>query len=167
MYNNSYKVYNQIISGASNMIKQLKVPMFKRQMLVKMIAPIQQVSLRENNYIPNNKLEGVIKMGLQKDICGVQVLCAPSGTGKTTSVRRIADELRTNKDLSGVIVEPLDYSIRNSESLVDWLKLKWDIDYSKLKNTKLSGLIDKQDKPVAIILDEFDYAKGMKISKNV
>jgi len=145
------------------MIKQMpKVSMVKRSLLVKMNAPIKQVSLRENKYIHNNNLEGAIKMGLKSQNCGVHVLCAPYGIGKTTSVRRIANELRTNEDLSGVIIEPLDDSVRNSDSLMDWLKLRWNIDSSKVKNTKLSGLIDEQDKPMAIILDQFDYAMGMK-----
>jgi len=68
----------------------------------------------------------------------------------------------------GVIVETLDDSVRNSDSLMDWIKLKWNIDSNKVKNTKLSSLIYKQDKPVAIILDDFDYAMEFKnISESI
>ena len=99
-------------------IKQtIKISLVKRLLLVKMNAPIKQVVLRENKYIPNNQLEDAIKMGLQRPTCGVHVLCAPCNTGKTTTVRRIADELRTSKDVSGVLFESLNGTVRNSNSL--------------------------------------------------
>ena len=74
--------------------------------------------------------------------------------------------LRTNNYLSGVIIEQLDDSVLNYNSLMDWLKVRWNIDSNKVKNAKLSNLINEQDKPVAIILDQFDYATDMKHIEN-
>jgi len=141
--------------------KSIKLTTVKRSLLVKMNAPIKQVSIIENKYIPNNKLENSIKTSLQSPTCGVYVLYAPYATGKTTSVRRIADELRTSQELSGVIIESLDNTVLLSNSLLNWLKIRWNIS-NKVKNTKLSDLIYKQNKPVAIILDNFEDAMGLK-----
>jgi hypothetical protein len=118
--------------------------------------------MRLENYQPNFSIinepfENEIERSILGSLRGVRVLCQPSGFGKTTSLFRVIDKMKSQQSISSVIYNSGFHN--NYESLYQSIFpfLPWPMpgylsfsDYMK----------NDYSQPIVIILDHFDYARS-------
>ena len=135
------------------------------QLSRKFKRPIPQLQLNPmSSYCEQDFMLEDIRRSLLNPQCGIHILCAPSGCGKTTTALRALENLRAEgKILGGVRVSWRDI-LETNRNLTLLARLKSSLEISPLESsTNLNALLPPAPldvhRPVVLLIDQFDHAR--------
>lgn len=105
------------------------------------------------------RFEERLRESMTQPLCGVRILCAPEGTGKSAFMISVANEMLEQKQISGAYYIANYTDAFEHKTLHNWLLSKFEITPRPNFASFCSLLPDKSakiSKPYLLILDQFE-----------
>lgn len=117
--------------------------------------PVEEYTLHpRNSFVRNPKFENMFMSQVVNDICGVKVLTAPPGSGKTAYVADITNRAVKNGELQGAFYLSR-YGNIPSDIHGKWLPTLMDF-HSRHHIIDLVNELPRKDRPYLLIFDQFE-----------
>ena len=124
--------------------------------------------LQCGSFVPNLRLASDIENSILSQSCGVKIVLAPHGAGKTTTVQQVLSKLQKDRKISGVfMVSAPDDTYKNKPS--EWFRRALSDQFGVILQPMdhLSKfLIAPKEKPFVIVLDhceDINHLDSMRV----
>lgn len=133
-----------------------------RQLSKQFSRPLSEFVLgpKKHSYCPQAAMFRDIRRGLLAPQGGLNLICAPTGAGKTTTLLRTLNEMRLEREIRGALYTSWQ-SLCVSSSKTTLGRLKSALGISPLeKSHSFSDLLPDRGTgpPIVLVLDQFDHA---------
>jgi hypothetical protein len=113
----------------------------------------------QSSFTSQPRFEERLRETMTQRLCGVRILCAPEGTGKSAFLISVANEMFKKKLISGVFYIDSYADAFEHKVMHNWLLSKFDVKpHQKFSNfcSLLPDASDDESKPYLLILDQFE-----------
>jgi hypothetical protein len=148
----------RMLSSNDGMATKIVAREFKKEIPQFLLEP-------ENSFTRQPRFEEALKCSLTDKLCGVKVLCAGAGLGKSTYTRHVLQDLiRDGKIKGGKVIDNYGDILLEKTSPFQWLKTKFNIPSAQENFTEYCD--SKPSEPAyVLVFDQFESVadkKGMK-----
>jgi len=131
----------------------------QRYLVAKSHQSVDQFVLSSgSSYVVNTNFEDQVRAAILRPLSGVQVVLAPQGSGKTTIISKVSQELVDDCKIDGVLYVEGNTALGYEDDPTKWLKKELNVPY--FASDSFGDLIGKKSNRTLLIIDQVHHLMG-------